>query len=184
MLGIAVVLVIAMIGLGFVLNHLIARIAFVELALTYGRALPTDSRVQASADDTAASSVPPVDALFEPAVAAAVLPADAITLFVSSSCTTCVRLVDDLADPAIKFERPLHLYFESDAPIVARSGIIHERQSDFIDRLHVPALPYAVISVDGQAAAHGAVAEAARLDNLLALAGVDDRLPAHLVAQP
>lgn len=171
MLALGVVLTAAIVGLGIVFNHSIARMAFVEAALTNGLA-PAAEPVLVG---VVMSGRP-----FDAAEAASDLSATAISVFVSSTCVTCVRLVDDLADPAVDLTTELHLYFETDAPMVARRGEIHERQREFIERLRVPALPYVVITVDGSPVAHGAVPDTARLDSLMALAGLSDRLPKHL----
>lgn len=175
MLALGLVLFAAIVGVGLILNHAIARVAFVEVALTNGLA------PNPSAGTTVA--VQPLRP-FDPIEAATELPTDSISLFVSSTCTTCVRLVDDLADPAVALDSELNLYFEQDVPIVARRGTTHERMRPLIERLRVPAMPYVVITVDGEARAHGSVPSANRLDSLMTIAGLSSRLPRHLVEQP
>lgn len=175
MLSLGLLLAVAIAGIGIVLNHAIARMAFVEVALTNGLAPGAEPGV---------GVVMSPNRPFDAAEAARELPTDAITVFASSTCVSCVRLVDDLSDPSIEFGTELHFFFESDVPMVARRGEIHERQRDLIDELRVPALPYVVITVDGEAAAHGSVADTSRLESLMMLAGLSTRLPTRLTDQP
>lgn len=174
MLALGLVLFVALIAAGFVLAHVQARLAFVEIALTNGLA-PRPS------DHSGAAGAVQIERQFDPSAVEALADRDAVVLFASATCSTCVRLVDDLSAPEVPDDLDLQLYFEQDPPIVARRGTIHERQRDLIERLAVPALPYAVVLHDGRAAAHGPVPHIGRLDALLAAAGHRQRLPSALV---
>lgn len=161
--------------LAWLLSHAVARVAIVEITLSEGLAT---QRTQSHGDVHVAAPLRG----FDTAAAGRVLEADSVNIFASSSCTTCVRLVDELGADDIALTLPLHLWFSSDAPHVAKSGTIHTDRQDLVDELHITATPYAVVVKDGVVASHGAVPRPRRLQSLLAMAGLQDRLPARLLS--
>lgn len=157
----------------YLFNHALARIAFTEMALTNG--LPTTT--SEAAPSTSGGHQ------FQPDVAAERLPPTAVNVFAHASCATCIRLVDELASPDVSIDTPLHVYFDTLRPPLPRgSAIEHEYQHDLVDAVSIPATPYAVITVDGEVASHGTVPNPKRLQSLMVLAGLSDRLPVRLLA--
>ena len=138
------------------LNHLLARVGIIELALSQGR--PQQS---------ALTPQPEAAPGFDPIRAAAVLPPDSLNLFVSATCVSCARLVDDLAAPDLVRQPELDLYFTEHRSPLARRGRIHEDQAELFARLAVPVTPYAVLTRGGRVVAHDGVADLGALDALL-----------------
>jgi len=162
-----------LIALAYLLNHALARLAFAEMALTNG--LPT-TNVQAA-------TVTPSGPGFQSEVAATALPSTAISVFAHASCAACIRLVDELAASDVRLETPLHVYFDTIRPPLPRgSAIEHEYEHDLVDSLNIPATPYAVVTVDGAVESHGTVPNPQRLQSLIVLAGLKDRLPMRLLS--
>jgi hypothetical protein len=139
------------------LNHLLARVGIIELALSQG--YPRNAAPSAPAEQ----QTPGFDAV----AAADALPADSLNLFVSATCVSCARLVDDLAAPELILPFDLNLHFSEHRSPLARHGTVHENQAPLFARLAVPATPYAVELVDGSVSSHGGVADIAALALLI-----------------
>lgn len=170
-LGLVLLAALGLLGLFF--NHGLARLAFAEMALTNGLPTPT-AEVNPST---------PGRPSFRADVAAEKLPATAINLFTHSGCATCIRLVDELAADDINFATDVHVYFAGDRPSVPRGNTIeHEQEHELLDDLSIPATPYAVVTVDGQVAANDTVPNPRRLQSLIVMAGLSDRLPMRLLS--
>jgi len=162
-----------LVALAYLFNHALARIAFTEMALTNG--LPTATSEAAPATASGHS--------FQPDIAAERLPATAVSVFAHASCATCIRLVDELASADVTIDTPLHVYFDTIRPPVQRgSAIEHDQQHELVDELSIPATPYAVVTVNGSVEAHGTVPTPQRLQSLIVLAGLNDRLPMRLLS--
>jgi len=177
MVALGLVVLAAVLAVGAVLAHVQARFAFVEIALTNGLAPP-------AAGDADMRVPVQIETRFDPAAVEPLVGPDAVVVFVSATCSTCVRLVDDLSAPSVPDAIDFQLFFEQDPPIVARRGVLHERQRALIEQLAVPALPYAVVMSNGHAAAHGPVPHIGRLDTLMATGGHRHRLPSELASDP
>lgn len=152
------VLFTAMVLLALALNHVLARVGIVELGLSQGHP-PEPGPV-------ADRAVGPEPFAADHAVVA--LPDNAVSLFVSATCVSCARLVDDLAAPELDLPFELDLFFSGHRSPLARRGTVHEDQSDLIAILGIPVTPYAVAIEEGQVEAHGAVADLEALSELLA----------------
>lgn len=174
-LVLGLVLLGSLLGLAYLFNHALARLAFTEMALTNG--LPTAT---AQATPAAANATGPG---FQADVAAERLPDTAVNVFAHASCATCIRLVDELAAADVSFDTPLHVYFDTIRPPLPRgSAIEHEQEHELVDSLSIPATPYAVVTVNGAVESHGTVPNPQRLQSLMVLAGLKDRLPMRLLS--
>lgn len=172
-LVLGIVLLGVLIVLAYLFNHALARLAFAEMALTNGLPTPSVEATQTSGGGHG----------FQADVAAERLPATAINIFAHASCATCIRLVDELAAPDISLATPLHVYFDTIRPPLPRgSAIEHEQQHDLVDAISIPATPYAVVMVDGVVESHGTVPNPQRLQSLMVLGGLADRLPVRLLS--
>lgn len=154
--ALAAVLLIPLGLLALGLNHLLARVGLIELALSQGR--PQQTRPSNTSEQPAA---------FDPIGAGKALPADSLNLFVSATCVSCARLVDELAEPDLAHPFELDLYFSERRSPLARRGRIHEDQAELFAELAVPVTPYAVLTRDGAVVTHGGVADLPALAALL-----------------
>ena len=142
--------------LAVALNHLLARVGIIEFALSQG--LP--------AMTTSVTDRPAVQE-FDETRAGAVLPPDSLNLFVSATCVSCARLIDDLAAPELDHPFGLDLFFSDHRSPLARRGQVHENQADVFADLAVPVTPYAVLTRDGEVLAHGPAADLDALSSLI-----------------
>jgi len=138
------------------LNHLLARVGLVEFALSQGRP---------QRPSPLATTEPIRD--FDTQRAAALLPPDSVSVFVSATCVACARLIDDLAAPDLTLPFDLDLFFADRRSPLARRGQLHEDQADLFGELAVPVTPYAVLTRAGTVAAHGGVADIDALGALI-----------------
>ena len=140
-------LVVALALIAVVFNNLLARLAWLEVGLANGLVPPTDATTAVALTDG-----PPG---FNPALAAERLDNNAVHVLLSSHCSTCVRLADELSDPEIDLGRPMHLWFEGDAPGYVTAGNLHERARDLIADVAAPVTPYVITIDNSSVAAHG-----------------------------
>lgn len=179
-----VFLAVALGTVGYMFNHALARLAFVELILTNG--LPP-----AEAVDGAPGDRPQLTVFQEEAAAELLDPVDrrltdepspgTIAVFASPSCLTCTMLVDELAAPDVDIALPIVVYYSGEKGPVEAPGLVLEQQQDLFDRLGVVVTPYVVVVRNGEVAAHGAVPNLRRFQSLLVTASLDDRLPMRLL---
>lgn len=166
---IGVIVAVALLGIFVVMQQVLSRVMYLEVALSQG--VPAGTGVA-----VALSPTPPSGEGFATDRAGDVLPSDAVVVFASATCTTCIRLVDDLGDPNLVVDAPLHVYFDREAPSVARglSGSVSviDHAEHIIDGCNTPALPYGIIMRGGAVAAHDALPSLHRLTNLALGAGV------------
>jgi len=168
------VLLVATAGIFWALNHALARLTYVELVLTNGHRQNAGPVQQDAGTGMVQMS-------FQPDVAARVLPSNALALFASNTCVTCVRLIDELGAPDVALRTPLHSYFIGAKPSIAIPGEWSDRQQELFDEIGVPTTPYAVLITDGNVVAHGPVANPANLQALLQRGGAPDQLPVRLL---
>lgn len=153
-----------------VYNNLLARLTWLEVGLANGLVPPADPATAVAITDG-----PPG---FNAVLAATQLDDNAVHVLLSSHCSTCVRLADELADPELDLGRPLHLWFEGDAPSYVATGNLHERSRDLIAAVAAPVTPYVIAIDDARVAAHGAagtIDQVAALIESVNLSGADAR---------
>lgn len=142
----ALVLVVAFLGMALVLNHARARLALVELALNEG--LPPDHQVSTHA-------APPTTADL------AALLGPGIHVFLSRNCHACQRLVDEFAQTSMTIAATFHLrYVDRPRPIASQAAAnvgakLHSHQVELAAQTGADPLPYTVA-----VGSHGLVASA------------------------
>ncbi len=136
--ALAMVLLAALAGLAYVLNHCQARLALVELVLNEG--LPPGHQ--------------PADAALSARVAAtadpaAVLPAG-VHIFLSRNCHACQRLIDELDQVGLAVEASVHLrYVDRPRPIAVAAArrqhaSLHDHQHELAVLLQADPLPFTI----------------------------------------
>lgn len=160
---IGVMVALALFGIFAIMQQVLSRVMYLEVALSQGVPAPIVT-------DVAITVTPNPQSGFDTRHANEVLPCPAIVVFASATCTTCIRLVDDLGDPGLVVDAPLHVYFDREAPRVAHALsdpiTVHDHADDIIDGCNTPALPYGIIMRDGAVVAHDSLPSLHRLTNL------------------
>jgi len=159
--------------LGWVFNHVLARLAWLEIAMSSG--VPQEVTAHQDAGSGQVSRVFSRDA-------AARSLKDGLTIFASTSCVTCVRIVDELGADDVTLAEPLAVLFSGSKPGIPMELDYRTGQQDTFDQLGIPATPYGVVMVDGRVAAHGTIPDPQRVQSLLVTAGSTSRLPIRLLA--
>lgn len=167
------VLIVALALLAWSLNHVLARLAWLEIALSSG--LPQETTVHRDAGSGQVSRV------FSRDAAAKELP-DGLTIFASTSCITCTRIVDELGAEDVTLDEPLLILFSGAKPQIPIELDYQTGRQDTFDQLGIPATPYGVVIVDGKVASHGTMPDPQRVQSLLVTAGSRTRLPVRLLA--
>ena len=133
----ALVLVVAFLGMALVLNHARARLALVELALNEG--LPPDHQVSTHA-------APPTTADL------AALLGPGIHVFLSRNCHACQRLVDEFEQTFMTVDAAMHLrYVDRPRPIAGKAAEtvgaqLHTQQMELAGQAGAGRLPDTVAS--------------------------------------
>lgn len=166
--GLAIVLVVGVAGLAFVLNHLQARLALIELTLNEG--LPPGHQGGATSGASATFQADRALELLGPGV----------HVFLSRSCHACQRLVEELEGRRLILDADLHLRYVDRPRPIARTvaedlgAALHVEQLAIVDALGVDPLPHTVaVGRDGLAThrvtpASAQIADAARDAGILA----------------
>lgn len=178
--ALVLVLIAAAAMIGWMFNHALARLAFIELAITSG--VPTMATMGTMSTSAVDAGNGTTTTVFQPALAVEALDGDGIFVFASPSCLTCTMLIDELAAPDVHIDPTITVHYSGAKGMVDAPGPVLEHQQDLFDRIGVPATPYVVIIRSGEVAAHAAVANPRRFQSLLVAAELPDRLPVRLLA--